>query len=514
MAVIVAGTMLGRVQFRGVRLDVAAMLLLGAAVAHFNITLSPSLGLFGLLLFLYTVGVQAGPGLRNIQRRELKLAVVGVGIMWVLLGCVVLVGTALKVPTFVSLGSFVGLFGSGAGLAMLEGSRDSAASGASAGFAVAAPISSLLVMILVQYWRIRAKDKIQVELEAWNKQLEKEQERTELVELIVENEEFTGTPLRELRPNCQVLWVLRGKRSFPARGDTTLQLGDVLHVNCRRELIAEECARVGRLVVRASHGHEKVVVRKFFVSNSEAINVRLDRLLLRERYDATVTRIRRGGMSLPARPSTTFRWGDRVQVSVPVDKGDELRALFGDDTHGLEEFAFPRAALVIFVGGMLGAVPIQLGGGEALRVGPSLGVLIVSLITAALHRTGPMVWSQSGPTLRLMSHIGLPIFLAQIGNESYAGLQSAWSEYGSLLVVLGIAPVVFLVLLCVLAGRLFRYGSLTVLSLIPSVGMNTPALINIQDNYRERIPSYVYAATYPVVSVLLLLTMFVLSLVV
>jgi putative transport protein len=122
-----------------------------------------------------------------------------------------------------------------------------------------------------------------------------------------------------------------------------------------------------------------------------------------------------------------------------------------------------------------------------------------------------MVWSQSGPTTRLMSQIGLPLFLAQIGNESYTGLVQSWDEYGSILFVLAVAPILFVALLVVLAGRLFRYGPLTVLSLLPTVAMNTPALINLQDKFREKIPSHVYATVYPVVALGLLLVMFGLS---
>jgi len=251
------------------------------------------------------------------------------------------------------------------------------------------------------------------------------------------------------------------------------------------------------------------------VSNAEAIETPIEDLLLRERYGATVTRIRRSGILLGAHPGFKFRWGDRIQISAPINKFEGLRKLFGDDTHGLDDFAFPRAALVIFVGGLLGAMPIlHLGEGGFLRLGPALGVLVVSLFTAALHRTGPMVWSQSGPTTKLMSQIGLPLFLSQVGNESYVGLEHAWGEYGVQLVGLAFAPVILITLLVLVAGKLFRHGPLTVLSLLPSVALNTPALNNLQDKYGERIPGHVYATVYPLVAIGLLAAMFILSLVV
>jgi putative transport protein len=215
---------------------------------------------------------------------------------------------------------------------------------------------------------------------------------------------------------------------------------------------------------------------------------------------------------LRPRAGFRFRWGDRIQVSVPADRADDLRALVGDDIRGLEEMAFPRAALVIFVGGMVGAVPIHLGGGGSVRLGSALGVLVASLVTAALHRTGPMVWTQSGPTSRLMAHISLPLFMAQIGNASYAGLVASWEEYGLRLIQLSLGPILLAVPCTFLAGRWSGSGALTTLSLLPSLALNTPALTMIQKSYREAIPGHVYASVYPFVAIGLLWSMFLLSL--
>jgi len=512
MAVVVAGATLGRLEFRGIRLDVAAMLLLGVGVAHFGIKLSPALGLFGLLLFLYTVGVRSGPALRTLNRSDLKLSATGLGIFGIALASMVLLGYCAKVPLSVSLGAFAGFFGSGASLALLE--RGSGGGGASAAFAVAAPMGSILVIVLVQIWNAVARKRIQVEVDAWNANMERQQERACVAELLVEHEDVIGKPLRQLRLGCQVLWVQRNNASEPASADTVLELNDIIHVSGVHDAIDATVLRVGRFAPSARVRHPtKVAVRKFFVSNAHAIETRIEDLLLRERYGATVTRIRRAGITLTARPGFRFRWGDRIQVSAPVDKIERLRHLFGDDTHNLDDFAFSRAALVIFVGGMLGAVPIlHAGEGGLVRLGPALGVLVVSIVTAALHRTGPMVWSQSGPTTRLMAQIGLPLFLSQIGNESYAGLMRSWEQYGTMLVALAFAPVIIVTVLVVAAGKLFKHGALSVLSLLPSVALNTPALDNLQERYREKIPGHVYATVYPVVTLVLLCSMFALSL--
>lgn len=509
MAVVAAGAMLGRIQLRGIRLDVAAMLLLGAVVAHFGVELSPALGMFGLLLFLYAIGVQAGPAVRSMQRKEFKLAKIGVGLSFVLLAATMAVAWALKLPPSVGLGSFFGFCGAGAALALLNPNESG---GAAVGFAVAAPVGSMLVMILVQLWQARAAGGIRAEIDTWNQSMVRAPERQEMATIRIQRQEISDCTLRSLRPPCQVLWIERDGLSFTAEANTTLQPGDLVHVSGTPETVHAAAALLGKLLPpRNPRAHEPVVVRKFLVSNPAAIGVRLEDLALRSRYGATVTRVRRGGVTLLARPGFRFRWGDRVQVSVLSEHVQSLRKLLGDDAHGLDEFAFPRAALIIFLGGLLGSVPIHLGQVGALRVGPAVGVLAVSMVTAALHRTGPMIWSQSGPTLRTLSHIGLPLFLAQVGNSSYEGLTQAWSDYGVLLVVVAITPVPLLALLVLLSGRLWGLGQLSLLALVPSVALNTPALTALQDKFRERIPGHVYAAVYPFVMLAVLTTALVVS---
>ncbi len=225
---------------------------------------------------------------------------------------------------------------------------------------------------------------------------------------------------------------------------------------------------------------------------------------MRERFDATVTRVRRSGIELMPRAGLRLQWGDRVQIAAPESAMSELRRLFGDDAHNLERFAFPRAALVIVAGGLLGLVPLHPFGDAVVRLGPASGVLAVSLVAAALHRTGPLIWSQTHRTTALLSQIGLPLFLAEVGNRSYDGLVAALPTWGLHLVAPAVVAAGVAVALVAAAGRLLRLGPLATISLFATLMLNTPAFQLIQQRHRERIPSTIYAAVYPVVSLSLL----------
>ncbi len=508
MAVIASGAILGRLQVRGVRLDVTAVMLVGVLAAHLGVTLSPALGLFGLLLFLYAIGVQAGPSLRGLGRKELRTALIPLAAVPLLAAATVGVALLVGLPLATALGAFAGLFSSGAALAIIEhrGSPGEAA----AGFAIAAPLCSLLVMLIAQAWHARIGPRVQPEIDAWNAEMRRGAVRPISARIVVFREEAVGKTLRELRLACPVLAVHRGEAVLLARGDTRLEPGDIVRVSGTGAELRKTARALGRLSPgRGRRSEIEPLVRKYFVSNPRVIGERLETLLLRERYDATITRVRRAGIDLIPRPGFRFRWGDRVQVSTSPTSDDRLRALFGDDAHGLERFAFPRAALVIFLGGVLGALPLGLADGREVRLGPAVGVLALSLLTSALHRTGPLIWSQPARTLALLTQIGLPLFLAQVGNASYAGLTAAWQGHGPRLV----APVLVSVALgCAgawIAGRALGYGPLATLSTLPALTLNTPAYTLVQDRHRERIPSAIYAAVYPITS-LVMLSLFVL----
>jgi len=512
MAVIAAGAMLGRLELRGVRLDMAAMLLVGAAFAHAGVTLSPALGIFGLLLFLYTVGTQAGPSLRSMRRRDSAMATAGVATAWVLLAAAFGIGDLLRLPAGLCWGALAGFFSSGASLALIENAWPGGEP--AAGFSLAAPVSTLLVMLLTQTWHGRIRERAQPEVAAWNARMTGSREAIGAARIRVAAPEVDGRTLAELRLPCQVLWIRREGAILSPRGATALRAGDLLRVGGSEEALRRSASRLGVLLPDSDiHEGGRVAVRKFFVSNPGVIHVRLDTLSLPDRYSATVTRIRRSGVDLRPRAGLRLRWGDRVQVSAPAERMAALQRLFGDDAQGIERYAFPRAALVIFLGGTLGMLPLPLAAAHATRLGPALGVLILSLVTSMLHRTGPLVWSQTARTSRLLAQIGLPLFLAEVGNASYGGLVQAWARYGYRLPLFALLAVMILALLVLGLGRVLRQGPLATLSFLPSIALNTAAFTSLQDQHRERLPAHIYAVVYPVVSLVLILTFLAISLI-
>lgn len=509
MAVVAAGAMLGRLAIRGVRLDMAAMLLVGVLFAHFGVSLSPALGIFGLLLFLYTVGNQAGPALRAMHRQDLRLALGAVLAVWTLLGAVYLIGSWIGLPPGLRLGTLAGFFSSGASLALIQGRFGP--DGTAAGFALAAPVCTLLVMILVQVWHALRSSAFDDELRRWNDQMSRASEPIVAARIRVRPPRPPQT-LAECKLPCAVLWIRRGEETLAPHGDTVLLVDDLLRVGGTEADVREAGRLLGEVI--PGPGRREVtapIVRKFFVSNPGVIHQRLDRLALPARYGATITRIRRAGINLPARAGFRLSWGDRVQVSAPSDHMAAIERLFGDDAHGIERSAFPRAALVIFAGGLLGTLPVKLAGMTEFRLGPALGVLALSLLTSMLHRTGPIIWSQTMRASRLLAQIGLPLFLAQVGNASYGGLLDALLRHGIRLPLLCVAAVLLLVGLVGVLGRILGCGPLATLSLLPPVALNSAAFNQVQEAHRERLPGHVYGVVYPVVSIVLILTFLAIS---
>ncbi len=274
LAVIAGGALLGRASWRGVRLDMTAVLLLGAGAAHFGIRLSPMLGLFGLLLFLHAVGMQAGPALRRLGGQELRAAGLAALCLLPLTAATLATSWLAGLPAGVSLGILAGMFTSGASLALAEAGWP--ATEASIGFAIAAPVASLLVMLAAQAWHRGAGPHLARELARWNEEMSRRAPRVRTETVLVTRDELAGRTLGELRPAAEVISILRDGRFVPPRGSTAIQRGDLLRLAGPRDDLAATVQAFGRRTHEPSHrlaGEPRV--RLFFVSSPRTVGRRL-----------------------------------------------------------------------------------------------------------------------------------------------------------------------------------------------------------------------------------------------
>ncbi len=428
-----AGWLLGRIEVGGFSLGPAAVLFAGLTASALDprLVVPEELGLFGLCLFVYAVGLASGPAFvealrgRGLRASALTVLVISFSALVSVVGARV-----LGLPSSVGVGLFAGgLTNTPALAAAVDVLRASGGDASSPviGYSVAYPLGVLLPLLVL--WRRSRSEPAQAAKE---------------LTLVSRTIRLTTQAGRadELRER------LKGRIGFGRyrRGDveavvddaTPLEPGDLVTVVGRAEAVAESLAVLGQRVDDDLADDRALLdFRRIFVSRPDVIGKPLSVLALPERFGAIVTRVRRGDVDLLADRDTTLELGDRVRVLAPRARFDELSRFFGDSYRALAEIDVLSFGLGIALGLALGLVPIPTPVGP-LKLGLAGGPLLVGLVLGRLGRTGPLVWVLPFPASVTLRQLGIVLFLAVVGTRSGASLGKTMTEGNPLpLVLLG-----------------------------------------------------------------------------
>jgi putative transport protein len=295
----------------------------------------------------------------------------------------------------------------------------------------------------------------------------------------------------------------RGNEVTLVHGDTRLQPGDRLTIIGTHEDVEPVIAFLGR-PVPMEEGLEidrsELDYRRVFVSNHALFGRRIGELKLVERFDAMVTRVRRGDLDLLATADTILEPGDRVRVIAPRRRLAEVSKYFGDSYKALSEVDLLSFSLGLVIGLVLGQIPLPLPGGGTFRLGIAGGPLIVALILGALERTGPLVWTLPYSANLTLRQIGLVIFLAAIGTRAGFAFVDTLRGPGGLLLLAGGTAITLAAALTLLT---IGYKVLKIpMSLLIGMlaGMQTqPAVLSFANQQtRNDLPNIGYTTVYPV----------------
>ena len=159
------------------------------------------------------------------------------------------------------------------------------------------------------------------------------------------------------------------------------------------------------------------------------------------------------------------------------------------------------------LGVLFGKLNISFPGGLSFSPGLTGGILIVALFLSAVGKTGPVIWSMSGPANQLLRQLGLLLFLAEVGTSAGKNLVATFQESGWLLFGVGAAITLLPMLIAVVVGRLvFKISILDLLGTITGGMTSTPGLAAADSMTDSNIPSVAYATVYPIAMVFLILS--------
>jgi putative transport protein len=191
-----------------------------------------------------------------------------------------------------------------------------------------------------------------------------------------------------------------------------------------------------------------------------------------------------------------------------------LACMLGNDAKQLSDTDFFPIAMGIVLGVLFGKLNISFGSGMSFSPGLTGGVLIVALVLSAIGKTGPILWSMSGPSNQLLRQLGLLLFLAEVGTSAGKTLVATFQSSGALMFFVGAAITLVPMFVSVLIGRyVFKISMLDLLGTITGGMTSTPGLAAADSMVDSNIPGVAYATVYPIAMVFLIVFIQVIALV-
>ncbi|MBK6689049.1 MAG: transporter [Deltaproteobacteria bacterium] len=425
------GYPLGRVRIFGFSFGIAAVLFVGLAAGAYDarLELPPLVYLFGLVVFVYTIGLASGRSFLDAFRRSgLRDNGLALGVLALATLTAVLLARALGYSAPLAAGLFCGSLTNTPALAAVVEVLSEPGSDARlralpvVGYSVAYPmgvIGSIVALAL-------ARRILRVDLA---------KEAAQLRDLGASGEKLINRTVRITRRGIEVrsLDEWRAAEHWPIlfgrfqKGDTVdlvvgedrVQVGDVIGLIGGAADVERATQFLGEVAdVSLDLDRSHLDFRRIFVSNGELAGRTLAELALPQTHGAMITRVRRGDLDILPTGATRLELGDRVRVVCRRERMDAVTELFGDSYRRLSEIDVMSFGLGIAFGLLLGLLPIPLPGGGHLSLGLAGGPLIVALIFGAIGRTGPIIWLLPYSANLTLRQMGLVLFLAGVGTRS------------------------------------------------------------------------------------------------
>lgn len=441
VVILAVGLALGKIRLAGISLGAAAVLFvaLGLSTASPEIQLPPLIYQLGLAMFVYVIGLSAGPlFFREFRSRGWKLTVF---ILLLLVALTVLAGVLIRVlglELTTGVGMLTGALSSTPGMAAVVemlGTLDPAAvSEPVVGYSLAYPGAVLgsIVVAAVGAKLLKVNHNSDAEAEG----------------LITAPLVWKGVKLRDgLAGKVGDLPRLSGQEIIATRivldprahklADPELPIEDGMElvINGTEEAVDAAIATLGE-PRRVGLDDTDLVYSRFTVSNPEIAGRQVAELDT-VGYGFMIARIRQGDSELVPEKDTVINYSDRIRVVAAPGRMAEVRRFFGDSEKSLGDVDLLPFAIGLSLGLLLGAIPIPLPGGATLSLGFGGGPIVAGLILGALKRTGPVTWQLPFHANRTISTLGLALFLAGVGTSAGAGFREALTDPASLVYMAG-----------------------------------------------------------------------------
>jgi putative transport protein len=517
--IIAVGILLGKIKIFGISLGITFVLFVGILLGHFGFTVNPDVlhffKEFGLILFVYSIGMQVGPGFfSSFKQGGITLNLLACGIIFLGVATAIIIHfiTAIPMSTMVGIlsGAVTNTPGLGAAQQAYTDTYGVPDKTIALGYAVAYPLGVVGIILAIIF--IRYVFRISFDKE--NEQLEKEDSvhinEVKPISLIVKNPAIFGKTVGELSNLLEHrdfvisrIWRDSDKHIDIVSSSTVLNENDKIFV-----ITTETDAETIQTFIGESIDMERkqwirmesqFISRRILITKPSLSGKHLGQLQLRKLYGINITRINRSGVDLVAKPGLALQVGDRVNVVGTETAIANVEKVLGNSMKRLNEPNLVTIFIGIALGIILGSVPFSFPGiPQPVKLGLAGGPLIVAILISRFGYKYKLISYSTQSANLLLREVGITLFLACVGLGAGSGFVEtivnggyAWIGYGFIITI-----VPLLIIGCI-ARYFFKVNYFTLMGLISGSTTDPPALAYSNATAGNDAPSVGYATVYP-----------------
>ena len=523
--VITLGIMLGKLKFRGISLGITWILFVGIALSHFGMSINDEVRHFaqefGLILFVFTIGLQVGPSFFSSFKQggmQLVACAVAVVLLGVLTAGVLHLTTGVPIPTMVGIlsGAVTNTPGLGAAQAAYADASGIQDPTIALGYAVAYPLGvvGIILSLIAMRFALRVKfEKENEDLAA----LSQEKKLADKLSVEFTNELLDGRSVEYIRDLINRQFVISrvahatGELTM-ADGATILRNGDKLRLICQPEDTEAVTAFLGHKVEMSDEewGHNTpnatFISRRILITKPQINGKKFSDLRLRTKYGITITRINRAGVDLIPYQGLELQVGDRVMVVGPEKSVDKVADVLGNSLKKLDHPNLVTIFVGIALGVLLGSIPL-LNVPQPVKLGLAGGPLIIAILIGRFGTHFGLVTYTTMSANLMLREMGIALFLACVGLGAGEGFVDAivnggyrWVGYGAIITILP------LLIVGTFARLVLKMNYYTLTGMLSGAMTDPPALAYSNTVAGNDMPAVAYSTVYPVVMFLRVLT--------
>lgn len=519
--VIAVGVYLGKIKIGGISIGVTFVLFAGIAAGHIGFTAPTNilsfLQEFGLILFVFMIGLQVGPGfLESFRKGGITLNLLST--IMVVLNVIVMfacyyiffdTSDPKNLPMMVGTlyGAVTNTPGLGAANETLYSIFDKGeVPQIASGYACAYPLGVLGIIGAT----IAIKYIFGIKLEKEEEELAKEEEdnddvKPHFMDLEVTNLYLEGKTLAQVHNFLNRDFVCSrilhdGHVSIP-NGSTIFHIGDKLFVVCAENDAEAIIAFIGPTInVDWKKQDEPMVSKRILVTRSSINGKTLGQMHFSSAYGVNVTRVTRQGMDLFAIPSLSLQVGDRIMVVGPEDAVNRVAAVMGNSIKRLDAPNIATIFVGVFIGILFGSIPVAIPGIPVpIKLGIAGGPLIIAILIGRYGYKVHLVTYTTTSANMMLREIGLMLFLASVGIKAGDGfLETVIQGDGVKYVYTGfLITIIPILIIGIIARKKYKFNYFTIMGMIAGTYTAPPALAYANSICSKEAPSIGYSTVYP-----------------